>query len=287
MGRSVAGRGGLDLAGRTVVITGASSGIGAAAARALAARGATVVPVGRSARRTAEIAGSIGAEPMVADFADLTQVRRLAGTVLDRCPRIDVLINNAGSVIPDRRITGDGYETMFQVNYLAPFLLTTLLLPRLRHSARRAPVRIVSTSSLGSRLVRMRLDDLQWERRPWLGGWFAYGATKRMIVLFTRELARREGAGITAVSVHPGLVDTRFAAEHRVAALLGPVRRMLISADRGAQPLIWLATSPVDADGAYFERFRRTRHPRGRAGAPALGAALWRHTEALLGVDPR
>ena len=201
----------LDMTGMTVVITGASSGVGAAAARRSASQGATVVPVGRSVRRTAELAAEVGVEPVIADFADLDQVRQLAGTLLERCPRIDVLANNAGGLFSTREITVDGHEMNFQVNHLAPFLLTTLLLPRLLESAQQAPVRVVATSSVGNRFGKVRLDDLDWEKRSWRGGWFAYATGKLMNVIFTRELARRTGGtGLDAFSFHPGGIASNF-----------------------------------------------------------------------------
>ncbi|GLZ15341.1 hypothetical protein Acsp04_55760 [Actinomadura sp. NBRC 104425] len=163
-----------DMTGKTVVITGASSGIGAAAARRLAAQGANVLPGGRSPERTAAIAAEIGAEPLIADFADLTQVRRLAGELLDRCERIDVLANNAGGLVSQRQDTRDGHELTFQANHLAPFLLTMLLLPRLREGGRATPARVVTTSSLGNRFGRLKLDDLEWRRRRYGGGWICY-----------------------------------------------------------------------------------------------------------------
>src|SRR6266568_4759067 len=125
-----------DLAGRTVVVTGASSGIGAVAARSLAARGATVVALGRDPGRTAAVAAALGTEPVVADFASLDQVRLAAARVLEICPRIDVLALNAGGIFPRRRLTADGHETTFQVNHLAGFLLARLLTERLVDSAR-------------------------------------------------------------------------------------------------------------------------------------------------------
>nr|MDT0667841.1 SDR family NAD(P)-dependent oxidoreductase [Micromonospora sp. DSM 115978] len=122
------------MAGRTVVVTGASDGIGAAAARRLAQSGETVVLVGRAPAKTAAVAAEIGADHFVADFAELAQVRRLATELLDRCPRIDVLANNAGGIMGDRALTADGHELTFQVNHLAPFLLTVLLMDRLVES---------------------------------------------------------------------------------------------------------------------------------------------------------
>jgi len=263
-----------DLAGRIVVITGASSGIGAAAARQFTAAGATVVPIGRSVTRTAAIAAELGVEPLRADFARLDDVRRVADALLRRCPRIDVLANNAGALFPRREITVDGHETSLQVNHLAPFLLTTLLLPRLRDSA----ARVVTTSSLGNRFGRLRMDDLEWERRRYGGGWIAYSTTKLMNVLFTRELARR--TGIWAACFNPGGVATNFAAGTRPARLLelgGLRRRLSISAADGARPLVWLAGAPdvTSYHGTYFDRFHPNAKVNPQADDPALAKLLW------------
>jgi NAD(P)-dependent dehydrogenase (short-subunit alcohol dehydrogenase family) len=191
-----------DLAGRTVVVTGASSGIGAAAARRLAHRGATVIPVGRSKEATASIAAVVGAEPLTADFARLSEVRALAGRILDRCPAIDVLAHNAGLLAGERRLTEDGHELTWQVNHLAPFLLQHLLHDRLVASG----ARVVVTSSLGHWAGRIRLDDLDREKRRY-SGFAAYADSKLANVLFAREIARRTPeTGITAVAFHPGTV---------------------------------------------------------------------------------
>ncbi|PRX99680.1 SDR family NAD(P)-dependent oxidoreductase [Allonocardiopsis opalescens] len=286
----------IDMTGKTVVITGASSGIGAAAARRLAAQGATVVPVGRSPERTASVAAEIGAEPLVADFARLDEVRALAGALLDRCPRIDVLANNAGKLFARRQVTGDGHELSFQTNHLAPFLLTTLLLPRLRESAREAPVRVIATSSLGNRFGRLRLDDLEWEKRRYGGGWIAYSTTKLMNILFTRELARRtEGSGILAVSFHPDPGErvpstrttyTRFAESSPLSRLVArsPLRGIGLTGEDGAEPLIWLAASPevAGADGAYFHGFRRDAPVHRQADDPELARRLWERSAELV-----
>src|SRR3954452_5222586 len=151
------------LAGRTVVVTGASSGIGAAGAEELGRLGAEVVPVGRNEKRLAAVAERIdgAAEPLIADFASLDQVRALAARLLEHHPRIHVLVNNAGTVTGRRELSEDGYELVFAVNHLAPFLLTNLLLERLRESA---PARVVTTSSIAHAQGRLELDDLQLER---------------------------------------------------------------------------------------------------------------------------
>jgi len=279
-------------AGRTVIVTGASSGIGAAAARRLASLGATVLPVGRSPRRTAEVAAEIGAEPYVADFADLAQVRRLADTLLERCPRIDVLANNAGGLFAPRQETVDGHELTFQVNHLAPFLLTMLLTPRLREGAReRGPVRVITTSSLGNRFGRLRLDDLEWRRRRYGGGWIAYSTTKLMNILFTRELARRtRGTGLEAYCFHPtsepgrrrrtpGAHRTRFASASRPMRLLpGPVLdRIALTAEDGAEPLVRLAGAravPAES-GTYFHGLRPGGRINRQADSAELARRLW------------
>jgi len=283
-----------DLTGTVVAITGASSGIGASAARALAERGATVLPVGRSPERTRRVATAIGAEPLIADFARLTEVRQLA-KVLAR-HRIDVLVNNAGAVVPTRQVTGDGHELTFQANHLAPFLLTNLLLPTLREAATRRPVRIVTTASLGHRFGRVRLEDLEREHRRYGNGWLAYCDTKLMNILFTRELARRTaGTGITAVSFNPdpgtektGTGDpTGFATETLLGRLLSrtPLHRIWLTGDDGAKPLVRLATAPEVADftGSYFDGPRPDKGVSPRAFDADLADRLWQLSTELLG----
>jgi NAD(P)-dependent dehydrogenase (short-subunit alcohol dehydrogenase family) len=287
----------IDLTGKTVVITGASSGIGAAAARRLAAQGATVVPVGRSPQRTAQVAAELGTEPLIADFAHLDQVRQLADTLLDRYPRIDVLADNAGGLVSTRQLSADGHELTFQANHLAPFLLTTLLLPRLRDNAGDGPVRIITTSSLGNRFGKLRLDDLEWEQRRYGGGWLAYGTTKLMNILFTRELARRtQGTGIQAFCFHPTAIHrgqrgptgtaTRFADSSRLVRLIPKalLRRVQLTGEDGAEPLIWLAATPgVPAvSGAYFHGFKPNATVNPQADDPELAAQLWDRSTELV-----
>ncbi|HEY0718180.1 MAG TPA: SDR family NAD(P)-dependent oxidoreductase [Streptosporangiaceae bacterium] len=188
-------------------MTGASDGIGAAAARQLAAHGARVVLTGRSPGKTAAVAAELGAPYFVADFADLDQVRRLAATLASTCPRIDVLVSNAGAIFGARALTRNGFEQTFQVNHLAPFLLTTLLLPTLTASS----ASVLQTSSSAARLYGL-IDpgDLQNEKKYSPNK--AYGDAKLANILFTRELQRRYGPqGINAVAFNPGHVATNFA----------------------------------------------------------------------------
>ncbi|MEA2308455.1 MAG: hypothetical protein QOI65_741 [Thermoleophilaceae bacterium] len=269
--------------GRTVVLSGASSGIGAAAALELHRRGATVVPVGRDPARVAKVAEQVGSEGLVADFASLAAVRRLAGELLERHQRIDVLANNAGLVAGRRQLTEDGFETTFAVNHLAPFLLTNLLLDRLRESA---PARVVTTSSDAHRGGLIDLDDLNGERR-WRSG-RAYSTSKLANVLFTRELARRlDGTGVVANCFHPGVIRTRLtrAANPLVnigARLAGP---FFGSPKTGAETLVHLALSDETAEmsGGYFVS-SKPRAPSAQAQDDGLAAALWERSEELTGL---
>lgn len=194
---------------KTIVITGASDGIGAAAARGLKARGHRVVIVGRNPEKTERIAKELNAPYHIADYARLLDVVRLAGE-LRGYDRIDVLANNAGGAQNERKLTEDGFESTFQINLLAGFLLTDLLLEKLCES--RATV--IQTSSIAANLFGADLDvtDLQNEKQ--YTAFRAYGRAKLEDVLFTRELQRRYGErGISAVAFEPGVVRTNFAAE--------------------------------------------------------------------------
>jgi NAD(P)-dependent dehydrogenase (short-subunit alcohol dehydrogenase family) len=194
---------------QTIVITGASDGIGAEAARQLAAHGERVVLTGRSPSKTAAVAAELNAPYHVADFADLDQVRQLAGILAAGYPRIEVLANNAGGIFGARELTSDGFEKTFQVNHLAPFLLTTLLLPTLIASS----AKVLQTSSSAAKLYGLiDVDDLQNEKKYSPNK--AYGDAKLANILFTRELQRRYGhQGINAVAFNPGNVATNFASD--------------------------------------------------------------------------
>ena len=192
---------------KTAVITGASSGIGANAAGRLAAAGWDVAVVGRNPERTKSVAAAVGGTAFVADFDRLDEVRQLAASLTQRYERIDVLANNAGGLIPRRGVSADGHERTLQHNHLAPFLLTNLLLPTLERSR----ARVIGTASVANTFGSLRLDDLDWRRRPWFGGWQAYGTSKIATILFAQELARR--TGLAAYSFHPGYVTTSFGAD--------------------------------------------------------------------------
>jgi NAD(P)-dependent dehydrogenase (short-subunit alcohol dehydrogenase family) len=275
------------LDGRTVVVTGASAGIGAAAARRLAELGATVAVVGRSPQKTAAVAEAIGARPHLADFARLDDVRALAVELLETYPRIDVLANNAGGLFARRRATVDGHEMTMQVNHLAPFLLTVLLFDRL---AEAPEARVVSTGSLAYRVGRIDLDDLDGERRRYNPA-AAYSASKLATVLFTRELARRaEGTGVTAAAFHPGSVATEVARDNALTGYLlrtGLARLLFASPEQGAEPLVRLvaADDPRTANGGYFNRFEREAPRNRQARDDELARGLWERSEELTGAS--
>jgi NAD(P)-dependent dehydrogenase (short-subunit alcohol dehydrogenase family) len=270
---------------KTIVVTGASNGIGAAGARKLSADGHHVVIVGRSPERTAAVARELDADFFIADFESLEEVRDLARELDRTYPRIDVLANNAGGIFGDRTRTVDGFELTFQVNHLAPFLLTTLLLDKLLAS--RASV--IQTSSLAARLTgRLVMGDLAHDGdfTPRL----AYGTTKLENILFTRELDRRYHAqGLSAAAFHPGVVATGFSAEsnsflrHMYNSRL--IQAFLSSPEKGAEQLVWLAESEPGTDwhsGTYYERGRPARHPNSQANDVALAEALWARSVELL-----
>ncbi|MFB2555948.1 SDR family NAD(P)-dependent oxidoreductase [Herbiconiux liangxiaofengii] len=275
---------------RVVVVTGASSGIGAVVAASLAEQGDHVVAVGRDIRRTEDVARRIGGEPYVADFARLDEVRELAETLSVNHPTIDVLLSNAGGLVSRRGTTVDGHDLSFQVNQLAPYLLMRLLTPSLRAAATQNGVAtVVATASAANRWGRIRLDDLEGRRRPWLGGWRAYGTAKLAVVLTARELARREGDhGIGSFSVHPGAVVTSFGSGSALirlgTALTGG--RWGTTPDAGAAPLFALASGgPVPApNGTYFDGLRAGGRTAGQADDAALAAELWRRSAEMTGL---
>jgi NAD(P)-dependent dehydrogenase (short-subunit alcohol dehydrogenase family) len=274
---------------RIIVITGASDGIGAAAARELAGRAAadggdTVVIVGRSPQKTAAVAAEIGADFFVADFSKLDDVRRLASELLERYPRIDVLANNAGGIMGDRELTVDGFEKTLQVNHLAPFLLTNLLMDRLVESG----ARVINTASVANRLFgNIDLDDLGNEKKYTPNK--AYGDGKLANILFTRELNRRfGGAGLTTAAFHPGVVATSFASSTSspLRFVYGLFARFLLTPEKGADTLVWLATAAPGTDwvsGEYYTK-RRIDKPNSQADDAALAAGLWERSAALVGV---
>jgi NAD(P)-dependent dehydrogenase (short-subunit alcohol dehydrogenase family) len=265
-----------------IVVTGASAGIGEAAAVELAGRGATVVPVGRDERRLRRVAQRTGAGASGgyerADFTSLDDVRALAARLLERHPRIHVLVNNAGAVFGRRGLSSDGHELTFQVNHLAPFLLTELLRERLEESA---PSRVVTTSSAAHSGGLIDLDDLELER-SW-SSWRAYCNSKLANVLFTRELARRlDGTSVAANCLHPGVIRSRLARD------VNPVFRggwnlaglFFGSPKRGAKTIVYLAASPEaeTVSGGYFVNERPSAVV-GQAADDFFAEELWRRSE--------
>lgn len=267
--------------GPTIVLTGASSGIGAIAARELAGAGWEVAVVGRNAERTRQVAATIGGTAFLADYDRLDDVRALAADLLAKYPRIDVLANNAGGLVGKRGETADGHERTFQHNHLAPFLLTNLLLDRLGTSN----ARVVNTSSVANRLGRIHLDDLDSRHRPYLGGWRSYGTSKLATILFTRELAKR--TALAAYSFHPGSVRTSFGTDTtagRFVMRLASVTQ--ITPEAGAVPLIQLASNPdIDApSGTYFEGLTPKGATTRQGSDPDLASRLWDATADIVGI---
>ncbi|MDH6237803.1 SDR family NAD(P)-dependent oxidoreductase [Cryobacterium sp. CG_9.6] len=270
---------------KTIIITGASDGIGAAAARQLSANGHRVVVVGRSAAKTAAVATEIGAEYFVADFAELSQVRRLADQLLAAYPSIDVLADNAGGIMGERTLTVDGYEKTFQVNHLATFLLTTLLLPSLEAGG----ATVIQTSSRAARLYgKFDIHDLQ--NAHGYAPQTAYGNAKLANILFTKELQRRySGRGIAAVAFHPGVVGTNFASDttHIMRRLYhGPLKRLLtLTPTAGADQLVWLAegTPGVTFEpGGYYESRKLATRVNAAQNDARLAEQLWDESAALV-----
>lgn len=277
------------LRGKTVVITGASSGIGAQAARRFHEAGAVVAVVGRSPQKTEAIARQIGARPHLVDYGRLDDVHRLAADLLAGYDRIDVLANNAAGMFTERTVSPDGHEMTFQVNHLAPFLLTNLLLPRL--SAAPEGARVINTASSTYRRGRLALDDLDGSRRRYRIQ-RAYAASKLATVLFTQELARHtRGTGITTFSFHPGAVATDIGRDSTLFRLFmkSPVGRVALSTpEQGAEPLLHLATitDPQAVNGGYFNRLKPEDPAPGQARDHDLARRLWDRSTELTGLQP-
>jgi dehydrogenase/reductase SDR family protein 12 len=286
-------RGRLDLDGKTVMVTGASSGIGEAACEGLARSGARVVMAvrdlekgSRSRNRILEGAGDAEVELLRVDVSDLGSVREAAAGFLEAGGRLDVLVNNAGVLPPERRHTDEGFELTFATNVLGPFLLTALLLPALIRSA---PARILNVSSGGMYTARLDLEDLQLDRRDFDGARF-YAHTKRIEVLLAEEWTRRLAeVGVTAHSLHPGWVATPGVADS-LPGFDRVMRPLLRDADAGADTIVWLAGSP--AADRHPGAFWHDRRPRPLHRVPwtretaAERVALFDRCAELCGIDP-
>jgi retinol dehydrogenase-14 len=279
-----------EMTRKTCLVTGANSGIGKETALGLARMGARVLLVCRNPRKgeraLADIqreTGSTELELLAADMSSLGSVRALAAQVRQRCPRLDVLINNAGAAVPSRRLSGDGIEMTVAGNHLGPALLTFLLLDLLKSSA---PSRIVNVSSEAQRNARLDMDDLQFARRNY-NGLAAYAQSKLLMNAFTFELARRlEGTGVTANCLHPGVVATSiFPADAPwfFKLAVGVMKPFMLSAKRGAEVSLYLATSPdvASVTGQYFVKSKvADSNPRSRD--PQVIADVWQWTEKMI-----
>lgn len=277
------------MSAKTIILTGASDGIGAAAARQLADSPHRLLLVGRSVEKTRAVAEETGSEWFTADFARLDDVRTLAARIADAVgdTGIDVLANNAGGIFGDRTPTVDGFEKTMQVNHLAPFLLTNLLLPALL----RAGGAVINTSSVAHRLFgHIDVDDLDNARR--FSPNKAYGDAKLANVLFAESLHERFHAqGLSAVAFHPGTVQTNFASDSSSIMRLvyrTPLRRLLlIGPDKGGATLRWfIEGTPGETwiSGAYYDERVLTSRVNPQVRDAALAGALWQRSAELVGI---
>ena len=275
------------MGGKTALVTGGTSGIGKASAVAFAAMGANVVIVGRNPERgeaaLRDIKGqshSDSVELMLADLSVQDEVRRMADEFLRRHDRLDVLANNAGLVQSRRTETADGMETTLATNHLAPFLLTNLLLHRLKESV---PSRVITVSSEAERMGNIDFDDIQSRQK--YRGFPVYGMTKLANIMFTNELAERlKGTSVTANCLHPGAVGTNFGKNNAgpMALFFRLAKPFMRTPERGADTLIWLASS-ADVDGVSGKYFsdRKEIEAKEIAYDPSARRRLWEISEEL------
>ena len=280
--------------GKTVLITGASSGIGRAAAVQLKEMGANVVLIGRNPERTAAAAEELDAPYFLADFSRLGEVRALAAQLRETCPRIDVLLNNAGGIFgKQREITADGFERTFQVCFLSAFLLTGLLFDRLLESG----ATVVNTSSVAAQLMsRLDVDDLNLARH--YDPYRAYGNAKLEMTLFAKEFQRRYGhTGVSMASFHPGVVTTNFTSEsdgmlralYKTALRADRLRKLagMLTPEEGAETAVWLASTQPGVDwqpGNYYVK-RKIAKTHRLADDPAAARSLWIQSEKMIGFS--
>ena len=280
-----------SMTGKTVLITGGTGGIGRATAVRLASMGARVGITGRDVSRAesaaAEVARASGTgtvDVFVADMSSQTEVRRLAEEVLEAFPRLDVLVNNVGGFWAHRHVTADGLEHTFALNHLAPFLLTTLLLDRLKASA---PARIVTVSSGAQSMGKIDFDNLMGELE--YSGQRAYNQSKLANIMFTYELAKRlDGTGVTATVLHPGVTSTGFGSEDTARGwgpLIAVMRPFMQRAERGADTSVYLASSP-EAEGVSGRYFAKLKPQKTNALSydTATSRRLWQTSADLVGL---
>ena len=286
-----------DMQGKTVVVTGGNSGIGFETSAALAAMGARVIVTARNADKGRAAVAAITqrdgddaqVQLVVFDLADLSSVRRGAAEILEQAPTLDVLVNNAGLVLSERSETVDGFEATLATNHLGPFLLSNLLLERIKESA---PARIVNVASTAHNAARkgMPFDDLQSEKK--YATMRVYGQSKLANILFTLELARRlEGSGVTANSLHPGTVRTGYGADGDARGLLAFGIKIsapfFLSPAKGARTSVYLASDPdvAGVSGQYFVKCK-AKQPKRWARDPEAARRLWQVSEELVGLAP-
>lgn len=274
-----------NMRGRVVVVTGASSGIGAAAARSYADRGAHVIVVGRDAGKTALVAGAIGSDHRTADFAQLRDVSQLGADLLNSIDRIDVLVNNVGAMFERNELTVDGFERTFQVNYLAPFLLTSILRVMLEDSG--SDVRVVNTGSSQAIGVELDIDASARGSAPFskIG---SYGAAKLALTYFTERFDRTTPDNLTATIAHPGFVATAIVRDNpaQLAAIRdGRVPDSILTPEQGAGPLVSLGVtrSTAELHGKYFDRY--DEHPLEAVSDQAVSSDVWRRSVQLLAAS--
>ena len=276
--------------GRIAIVTGASGGIGLWTAVGLAKAGAHVIMICRDARRGEEAKGFAGEKSgrtpdlILADFADLGQVRAAGAEIAERYPRIHILVNNAGLFAPKRTLTRDGYEMTFAVNHLAPFLLTETLLPALERAGEPGRhARIVNVASAAANRASVDLADLMATRRYRMLG--AYAQSKLANILFTKELARRlPPKPVSANCLHPGVVATGIGNKGRIEGLVwSALKPFMIGPEQGAVNSLFVATSPdiEGMSGAFFVK-QRPAKPNPIAEDAAIAASLWAESERLV-----
>lgn len=278
---------------KVVMITGANSGIGRATALELAKMGSTLVMVVRSKEKGENVMSEIKRQSnngsldlLIADLSSLESVRQLATQYQSRYSKIHVLINNAGIFNQRRHVTPDGYENTFETNYLAPFLLTNLLLDQLKAST---PSRIVNVSSVGHYNGHINFDDLSMEKN--YSGWKAYQQSKLALVLFTHELARRlEGTGVTVNSLHPGTVATNIWSRPMgpMGFIMALPKLFMTSPEKGAETVAYLASSPEanGLTGEYVEKLK-VKKSSDESYNEEIAKRLWDISAQLTHLDQR
>ncbi|MCX7983882.1 MAG: SDR family oxidoreductase [Bacteroidetes bacterium] len=272
------GKSSKHIQGKVVLVTGATDGIGKQVARELAERGASVILHGKSAERVDGTLSELRRRvrdatfyTAVADFTSLEQVHAMAEDILQRFPRLDILINNAGVYMKQRVLTKNGYETMFQVNYLAHFYLTISLLELLKKSA---PARIIHVSSIAHSSGRIEFDNLQGEQ--YFDAYHAYALSKLALLLFNKELSiRLKNTHVTSNALHPGVINTKLL--HTGFNIQGAPLSL------GVQTILYLATSPdvEKVSGKYFVRCKQT-YPSAIVENRELRTKFWEYSEALV-----